>query len=59
MDGKLLGQEITLCPECKYVNKTMIKDKLVCDLFVSTNRKGTVEKNFGCIKGRKENEKVK
>ena len=21
MDGKLLGQEITLCPECKYVNR--------------------------------------
>lgn len=57
MDGKLLGQEITLCPECKYVNKTMIKDKLVCDLLVSTNRKGTVEKNFGCMKGRKENGK--
>ena len=30
----------------------MIKDKIVCDIFISTNRKSTVEKDFGCNKGK-------
>ena len=47
-----LKKSKTVCNNCIYANKNMIKDKIVCDIFVSTNRKGTVEKDFGCNKGK-------
>ena len=49
---KKLEKSKTVCNDCIYGNKNMIKDKIVCDIFVSTNRKGTVEKDFGCNKGK-------
>ena len=49
---KELEKSKTVCNNCIYANKNMIKDKIVCDIFVSTNRKGTVEKDFGCNKGK-------
>lgn len=51
---KELEKSKTVCNDCIYGNKNMIKDKIVCDIFVSTNRKGTVEKDFGCNKGKTE-----
>ena len=51
---KELEKSKTVCNNCIYANKNMIKDKIVCDIFVSTNRKGTVEKDFGCNKGKTE-----
>ena len=51
---KELEKSKTVCNDCIYGNKNMIKDKIVCDIFVSTNRKGTVEKDFGCKKGKTE-----
>ena len=48
----LIEKDKTVCNNCIYANKNMIKDKIVCDIFVSTNRKGTVEKDFGCNKGK-------
>lgn len=47
-----LEKSKTVCNNCIYGNKNMIKDKIVCDIFVSTNRKGTAEKDFGCNKGK-------
>ena len=49
---KELEKSKTVCNNCIYANKNMIKDKIVCDIFVSTNRKGTVEKDFRCNKGK-------
>ena len=49
---KELEKSKTVCNNCIYANKNMIKDKIVCDIFVSTNRKGTVEKDFGRNKGK-------
>ena len=40
---KKLEKSKTVCNDCIYGNKNMIKDKIVCDIFISTNRKGTVE----------------
>lgn len=51
---KELEKSKTVCSDCIYANKNMIKDKIVCDIFISTNRKGTVEKDFGCNKGKTE-----
>ena len=51
---KELEKSKTVCNDCIYGNKNMIKDKIVCDIFVSTNRKGTVENDFGCNKGKTE-----
>lgn len=51
---KELEKSKIVCSDCIYANKNMIKDKIVCDIFVSTNRKGTVEKDFGCNKGKTE-----
>ena len=49
---KELEKSKTIYNDCINANKNMIKDKIVCDIFVSTNRKGTVEKDFGCNKGK-------
>ncbi len=38
------------CGNCIYGNKNMIKDKIVCDICVSINRKGIVDKTFYCNK---------
>ena len=38
------------CKNCIHGNKNMIKDKIVCDVCVSVNRKGMVEKTFCCNK---------
>ena len=38
------------CGNCLYGNKNMIKDKIVCDICVSINRKGMVDKTFYCNK---------
>ena len=38
------------CGNCIYGNKNMIKDKIVCDICVSINRKGMVDKTFYCNK---------
>ena len=36
------------CKNCIHGNKNMIKDKIVCDVCVSVNRKGMVDKTFCC-----------
>lgn len=38
------------CGNCIYGNKNMIKDKIVCDICISINRKGMVDKTFYCNK---------
>ena len=46
------------CGNCIYGNKNMIKDKIVCDICVSINRKGMVDKTFCCNKWELNNEKI-
>ena len=44
------------CKNCIHGNKNMIKDKIVCDVCVSVNRKGMVDKTFYCNKWEVKNE---